>query len=79
MSHRRDKTSSSNDRALAAWSSLLASAGAAAFAAWRAVADEAEGTSERLATFGTSLVWPGLLIFFGIAVIVWMGWKLNLD
>ena len=79
MSHRRDKTSRSNDRALVAWSSLLAFAGAAAFAAWRAVAVDGEDAGERLATFGSNLLWPGVLIFFGLAAMVWMGWKINLD
>jgi len=79
MSHRRDKTSSSNDRALAGWSGLLALAGTAAFAAWRAAAADAEGTGDRLAAFGSNLLWPGVLIFFGLAAMVWMGWKINLD
>jgi hypothetical protein len=79
MSHRRDKTTPSSDRTLAVWSGLLALVGATAFAAWRAVADDAVDSAERLTTFGSNLLWPGVLIFFAIAAMVWMGWKLNLD
>ncbi len=79
MSHRRQKTSASSDGVLAAWSSLLAVAGAAAFAAWRALTADGADAGERLATFGASLLWPGAVIFFGIAAVVWMGWKVSLD
>ena len=79
MPRRRDKTSPSSGLALASWCLGLAAAGAAAFASWRAVAEEAAGLGERLGTFGESLLWPGALIFFGIAAMVWMGWKISLD
>ena len=79
MPHRRDKTSVTSNRVLALWSLALGLAGAAAFASWRAVAEEAAGTGERLATFGGSLLWPGAFIFLGIGAIVWMGWKISLD
>ena len=79
MPRRRDKTSITSDRALALWPLALGLAGAAAFASWRAVAEEAAGTGERLATFGASLLWPGALILLGIGTIVWMGWKISLD
>ena len=79
MPRRRDKKSPSNSLALALWCLVLALAGTAAFASWRAVAQEATDLGERLGTFGESLLWPGALIFFGIAAMVWMGWKINLD
>jgi len=77
--HRRDKTSITSHRALALWSLAPGLAGAVAFASWRAVAEEAAGTGERLGAFGSSLLWPGALILLGIGAIVWMGWKISLD
>jgi len=79
VTHRRDKTSSTSYRVLAFWSVALALAGAAGFAAWRAVAEDAPDFGERLSSFGTNLLWPGALIFLGIAAMVWMGWKISLD
>ena len=70
MSHRRDKTSPTSDRALAAWAGLLALAGTAAFATWRAVALDAEDAGDRIFAFGSSLLWPGALVFFGVAAVV---------
>ena len=79
MPRRRSKASPSSGLALAAWCLVLAVTGTAAFASWRAVAEEATGLGARLGTFGESLLWPGALIFFGIAAMVWMGWKISLD
>jgi hypothetical protein len=79
MHRRRDKTSPSSGLALALWCLALALAGTAAFASWRAVAEEATDLGERLGTFGASLLWPDVLSFFRIAAIVWMGWKISLD
>jgi len=79
MPRRRAKTSPTSGSVLLIWCVVLAVAGTAAFASWRAVAEEAPGVGERLGTFGESLLWPGALIFFGIAAMVWMGWKISLD
>lgn len=52
--------------------------GAAVFAAYRAVSASDEGAG-RLAEFAANLAWPGVVIFAGVAVVVWLGWKANLD
>ena len=57
------------------WSVLLGLVLAAAFAAYQAVS----ASDERVAEFATNLLWPGALIFVGVAAVVWMGWKANLD
>ena len=44
-------------------------------AAWRSAAAEADRTS----AFLTGLVWPGLAAFAVVAVIVWLGWVLDID
>ena len=54
----------------------LGLAGAAAYAAWRAVsADDGARTSE----FFDALLFPGALIIAGVAAMVWLGWKANID
>lgn len=53
---------------------------AAAVAAWRAVGVDAPASlSDRLTTFATSLLWPGAAIFVGALVVMWAGWKFDLD
>jgi hypothetical protein len=52
---------------------------AGAFAAYRAVSASGEDTAGRLAEFAANLLWPGVLILAGVAAVVWMGWKANLD
>jgi hypothetical protein len=69
----------SNDIILAAAGILLGLAGAAGYAAWRAVSAEDATSSERWSEFGEALVFPGLLIVVAVAVMVWLGWKANLD
>jgi hypothetical protein len=58
---------------------LLGFAAAAAFGAYRAVSLDGEDVSGRFAEFASNLLWPGALIFAGVAVVIWMGWKANLD
>ena len=53
----------------------LGLAGAGAYAAWRAVSAEGARTLE----FFDSLLFPGILIIAGIAAMVWLGWKANID
>ncbi len=54
---------------------VLGFAGAAAFAAYRAVSADGDA----LSAFAENLAWPGALIFLGVAAVVWLGWKANLD
>ena len=57
-------------------SALLLGLGAASsFAAYRAV----NGDGSPLRDFAVNLGWPGILILAAVAVIVWFGWKANLD
>ena len=61
------------------WSAVFGLAAAAAFGAYRAVSLSGEDVAGRLAEFASNLLWPGVLIFAGVAAVVWMGWKANLD
>ena len=61
------------------WCAVLGLAAAAAFGAFRAVSSSGEDVGGRLAEFVMNLLWPGGLIFAGVAAVVWMGWKANLD
>ena len=45
------------------------------FAGWRAATTE----SGRAAAFFAGLLWPGLAVFALVAVIVWLGWVLDID
>ena len=58
---------------------VLGLAAAAAFGAYRAVSASGEDVGGRLAEFAMNLLWPGVLIFAGVAAVVWLGWKANLD
>ena len=61
--------------ALAFWAVLLGLGAASAFAAYRAV----NGDGSPMRDFAVNLGWPGILILAAVAVIVWFGWKANLD
>ncbi len=61
------------------WSVVLGLAVAAAFGAYRAVSASGEDAGGRLVEFATNLAWPGVLIAGGVAGVVWMGWKANLE
>ena len=67
------------DAALAAVSLALGAAAAAGYAAWRAVSREDAAASDRWAEFGEAMLFPGALIVAAIAVMVWLGWKANID
>ncbi len=58
---------------------VLGFAIAAAFAAYRAVSVADEDTAGRLGEFAQNLLWPGVLIFAGVAAVVFAGWKANID
>ena len=64
---------------LLVWSVVLGLGAAAAFGAYRAVSVSGEDADSRLAEFAMNVLWPGVLIFAGVAAVVWMGWKANLD
>jgi hypothetical protein len=66
------------DLVLTLWATVLGFGGAAAFAAYRAVTASGDAAG-KFAEFGSNLAWPGVLIFLGIAIAVWAGWKANID
>ncbi len=78
MSERRSLVSR-GDLALLFWSVFLGLAAAAAFGAYRAVSGPGEDATGRLAEFAMNLLWPGVLIFGGVAAAIWLGWKANID
>jgi hypothetical protein len=55
---------------------VLGVALAAGYGAWSAVSAEA---SDRWSSFAEAMLFPGLLIIPVVAVIVWLGWKANID
>lgn len=57
---------------------LLGVLGAAAYGAWRAVS-EAGSVGDRWSAFGVAMLFPGSLVVVVVAVIVWLGWKANID
>jgi hypothetical protein len=78
MSDRR-RFLSRDDLLLLMWSVALGLVVAGAFAAYRAVSASDGDAADRLAEFAMNLLWPGVLILGGVAAVVWMGWKANLD
>ena len=78
MSNRR-RFLSRDDLLLLMWSVVLGLVVASAFAAYRAVSASDADAADRLAEFAMNLLWPGVLIFAGVAAVVWFGWKANID
>ena len=66
-----------SDITLAAVALVLGLAAALGYAAWRAVS--ATAPADRWGTFGGALLFPGALIIAGVAAMVWLGWKANID
>lgn len=58
---------------------LLGLAVAAAFAAYRAVSAADDDAAGRLGEFVQNLLWPGVIIFAGVAGVIVAGWKANID
>jgi len=57
------------------WALVLGLGAASAFAAYQAV----NGDESPARDFAVNLEWPGILIVAAVAVMVWFGWKANLD
>ena len=73
------KTGSDSDITLAAVGVALGVLGAAAYGAWRAVSQTHASAADRWAAFGDAMLFPGALVIAVVAVIVWLGWKANVD
>ena len=52
---------------------------AAGYGAWRAVSEANASTSGRWSLFGDAMLFPGTLVIVLVTVIVWLGWKANID
>ena len=52
---------------------------AAGYSAWRAVSETHASTADRWGAFGDAMLFPGSLVIVVVAVIVWLGWKANID
>ena len=52
---------------------------AVGYGAWRAVSQTHASAADRWAAFGDAMLFPGLLVIGVVAVIVWLGWKANID
>jgi hypothetical protein len=68
-----------SDALLLATAVALGLVAAAVFGAYRAVSADDEDTAGRMAEFAMNLLWPGVLIFTGVAAVIFAGWKANLD
>ena len=66
-----------SDITLALVALALGLAAALGYAAWRAVS--ATAPADRWGAFGGALLFPGTLIIAGVAAMVWLGWKANID
>lgn len=55
---------------------LLAAAG---YGAWRAVSENGASAADRWSAFGAAMLFPGSLVIVAVIVIVWLGWKANID
>lgn len=71
--------SRNSDIVLAAMALVMGASVALGYAAWHAVSREGEAAADRWGAFTDAMVFPGLLIVAAIAVVVWMGWKANID
>jgi hypothetical protein len=67
------------DAVLVAVAIALGLAGAAAYAAWRAISREGLDSGARWSEFSDAMVFPGAVIVVAIAAMVWLGWKANID
>jgi hypothetical protein len=58
---------------------VLGVLGAAGYGAWRAVSASQASSADRWSAFGEAMLFPGALVIVVVAVIVWLGWKANID
>ncbi len=67
------------DLILAVVALVLGAAAACGYGAWRAVSADSASAGGRWSTFGDAMLFPGLLVIAAVAVMVWLGWKANID
>lgn len=68
-----------SDITLAVVGAVLGLLAAAGYGAWRAVSETGASAGDRWAAFGGAMLFPGALVVLVVAVIVWLGWKANID
>jgi hypothetical protein len=73
------KTRHGDDITLAAAGAVLGVLAAAGYGAWLAVSQTHASASDRWSAFGDAMLFPGSLVIVVVAVIVWLGWKANID
>jgi hypothetical protein len=65
--------------ALGAVGLLLGLLAAAGYGAWRAVSEDGVSSGDRWSAFGDAMLFPGSLVVVTVIVMVWLGWKANID
>lgn len=73
------KRARSDDIMLAIVGIAIGALAAGGYGAWRAVSETPASAGDRWAAFGSALLFPGTLVIVVVAVIVWLGWKANID
>jgi hypothetical protein len=57
------------------WMPLIALLGPVVFAAWTA----ASANNDALKNASVALLWPGVALYVGVLVVLWAGWKIELE
>ena len=73
------RSGSRGDITLALAGIALGLLSAAGYGAWRAVSETDASAGGRWSAFGEAMLFPGSLVIVVVAVIVWLGWKANID
>jgi hypothetical protein len=58
---------------------VLGAVVAGGYGAWSAVSETHATAGDRWSAFGEAMLFPGSLVIVVVAVIVWLGWKANID
>ena len=75
----RERPGRGSDITLAAIACALGVLAAASYGAWSAVSKTNASAADRWSAFGEAMLFPGALVIVVVAVIVWLGWKANID
>jgi energy-converting hydrogenase Eha subunit B len=73
------KRARTGDIMLAVVGVVLGAIVAGGYGAWRAVSETDASAGDRWSSFGGAMLFPGSLVIVVVAVIVWLGWKANID
>lgn len=64
---------------LAAVAVALGVLAAVGYGAWSAVSKTPASAADRWSAFADAMLFPGALVIVVVAVIVWLGWRANID